>query len=888
VGLFGTAPAKRARLLRASGFRVTSRTQETIRVLASARQDWQSDAWGYRDMIGELRFGLQFRSRAVSRVKYFAAQVMPEEDEPLPLDSDKGVKVPAALRAAAEEELARLPLDQGYGFLGVLDENFGVTGEGWLHGYKDGGEERWEIHSVDEVRAGSDGRVSLRPYGEASYKIVDTNSEEMLRLWIPHPRYKVLADSPMKSLLNVCEEIVLAGQEMRSASRSRSATNGILLVPDGLTLLNALKNDGSLVEDDAFMAELTATLLAPISNEGDPGQVAPAVIQGEGDQLDKVRHIRFERETSSDLLGRIDKGLERLARGLDIPPEVVSGMGQANHWSAWQIDASTYRYHIDPAVRIIADSLTEGFLRPALLARGFTPAQVKLVQVWYDAGNITENPNRGQDAKDAYDRGAIGFSALRQALGFNEADAPSDDEILQMVALKIGIDPATSALLMAQLFGGGKIDVTPPQPAPQQVPSQRADQPEEPKGITGPGETPPDDGAPAAGPPSGFGKALLAAVLSGGEPELPVSTPPAEDWVVDERGGRTLLEIDRALRDRIQEAADAAMTRALEKAGARVRSKAQKDKALAASIQMAAVDSLHLTATLGRETVLALGTSERELLDGAFAALEEKVRAWMLSAIEAAISAVLKMLRAKPDSPRGRRVAERLRNSMTARADSGWAFLLAELNRRAEHLLFNPEPEKPDEGEFTPGSLVPLGLVRGALALVGGTADGSGGVDDDGRAASGVRPVGGIGLGQEVTDALVDEGAAELGFEWVYGVTPRGAHFPPHVELDGERFGSWADAKLKPSDKYAWVGSVYRPGDHIGCGCDTLPVWAIPKQAEVLHDRLAVDTPGMAEVRALAEADDDAGRSGTTAQATRDQRDRILNLRKRFIEQGAN
>lgn len=885
MGLFGKdAPAaRRGRVLRASGFRITSSTQETVRVLASARQDWQGDAWGYRDMIGELRFGLQFRSRAVSRVKYFAAQVMPEEDEPIPLNTDKGVKVPAALRAAAEEELARLPLDQGYGFLGVLDENFGVTGEAWLHGKMDGGEEKWEIHSVDEVRAGSDGRVSLRPYGNASYDIVDTNREEMLRMWVPHPRYKILADSPMRSLLNVCEEIVLAGQEMRSASRSRSATNGILLIPDGLTLLNALKNDTSLVEDDDFMAELTATLLAPISNEGDPGQVAPAVIQGEAEMLDKVRHIRFERETSGDLLGRIDKGLERLARGLDIPPEVVSGLGQANHWSAWQIDASTYRYHIDPAVRIIADSLTEGFLRPALLARGFTREQVKLVQVWYDAGNITENPNRGQDAKDAYDRGAIGFAALRQALGFNDADAPSDDEVLQMVALKIGIDPGTSALLMAQLFGGGKIDVTPPKPEVQQVPSQRTDQePEQRKGITAPGETPPDNGTPEQPvQASGFGKALLAAVLNAGEPE----TAPVEEWIVDERGGRTLLEIDRALRDRIQEAADAAMSRALEKAGARIKSKANKNKALAAVL--ADADVWHAGQAAGRQAVLALGISERELLEGAFAALEEKVRGWVLAAIEAAIAAVLKMLRAKPDSPRGRRVAERLRQSMAARADSGWAFLLNGLNRQAERRLFHPEPDIPDEGEFTPGSLVPLGLVRGALAIIGGTADGSGGVDDDGRAATGDRPVGGIGLGQEVTDALVDEGAAELGFEWVYGVTPRGAHFPPHVELDGERFGSWADAKLKPTAQYAWVGSVYRPGDHVGCGCDTLPVWAIPKQAEVLHDRLAVDTPGMAEVRALAEADDAAGRTGTTAQETRDQRDRILKLRKRFIEQGA-
>ena len=878
MGLFGRTATKgdrKRRTMVASGMRMDTAASHTIRTLSAARQDWQDDAWGYRDMIGELRFGLQFRSRAVARVKFLAAQVVPDEDEPLPLTADKGVTVKQALAKAAQEELDRLPLSAGFSFLGVLDENFGVTGEAWLHGYEEDGEEKWEVHSVSEVRPGADGRITIRPYGEAAYRVIDPSREEMLRLWIPHPRYKLLADSPMRSLLNVCEEIVLASQELRVVSRSRVATNGILLVPDTLTLLTQLRDNPQLVSDDRFMADLAAVLTAPISNEGEPGQVAPAVIRGPKDELKEVRHIRLDRETSSEIIGRVDKGLERLARGLDIPPEIVSGLGQSNHWSAWQIDASTYRYHIDPAVRIIADSLTEGFLRPALLARGFSEADVKTVQVWYDAGNITENPNRGQDAKDAYDRGAIGYDTLRRALGFNESDAPSDEEVLRMAAFKIGVDTNTAGLLIAALFGGDKY-LPEEKPDPVSVPSQRGDQPQEGQDqITAPGQAPPDDGAPP--PPVNQNAVRLVQALVAAADRGP-------EWTVDERGGRALLDVDRALREQIQHAADAAMERALEKAGARIKSKAQKDRKVAASLQ--GVHALAVGQTLGRDAVLALGVQEHELLADAFGGLEERFTQWTDSAIASVVSVVLRMLRLKPDTRRGQRVAKRLQDGLTERRGAAWQFLLSALTRLAEKRLYNPEPDA-EPGEYTAGNLVPVGLVRGALALLGGPGAESGGVADDGTPAAGTAPVGGLALGQEVTDVLAAEGAEQLGFEWVYGVTPRN-HFHPHQELDGERFGSWADPRLVPEPRYAWVGATYRPGDHRGCACDALPVWAIPQYSETLTDRLAEDTPSMAEVRRLAEEDDRAGRSGTDAQQTRDQRERITLLRKRFIDQGAS
>lgn len=875
MGLFGRKqpPARPGRVLAASGMRIQAGNPETIRALAASRQSWQADAWHYRNQIGELRFANQFLARAVSRVKYFAAESQPGEDEPIPLDAEKGVTVSSAIRKAAAMHMARLPLDAGYGFLGIGSENLSLTGETWLHGFERDGEERWEFLSVSEVVPGSDGTVSIRPYGQAMASVVG-DDEEMLRFWVPNPEFKILADSPMRAVLNVCEEIILIGREMRAASRSRFAANGLLLVPQGLTLLNALKEDGTLVENNEFMASLAAVLLAPIANEGDPGAVVPAMITGDKEDLDGLRHLRMEREDSEKLLEKRDSGLSRLARGLDIPPEIITGMAQANHWTAWQIDASTYRHHIDPAVRIMADSMAEGYLQPALIADGFDRPEVRKIQVGYDAGSITENPNRGQDAKDAFDRGGIGFEPLRQALGFSKADAPDDEEMLQMVAYKIGLDTATSAQLLQAFFGKGQ----PIQVQGPAAPEQPAEPAQLPPAPAGPADAQPgtgDDATPVSPGAARILSIIAAATKAEAEPE--------PGWILDAIHGRDLMEIDRTTRDKLLVATDAALLKALEKAGARIKSKAQKNADSRKAVL--SVATIEVGAVLGRDAVLALGTDEHALLADALDGLEEKFAGWTEAAIERSISVVLALLRLKADSTRGKSVAKRLRDGMNGRVKSGWGILRDGLMSLAEQYLFNPHPVD-EPGEAKEG-LVPPALVRGALAHVGGLSPETGGIDDDGKPVKTARPVGGIGLGSEVETVLASEGVEELGFEWVYGITMKPHQFEPHKDLEGERLSSWKDPKLIPPVGYEWLGDLMTPGDHNGCMCDYAPAYALKEYAEAVADKVAPESENARNDRILAEMDDAAGRKGTTAQQQRDQRQAILTLQDRFIQEGS-
>ncbi|HTG49957.1 MAG TPA: hypothetical protein VL915_05645, partial [Gemmatimonadales bacterium] len=89
------------KVLRASGVRIHRMSAEKMRAIAGQRQAWQTNAWGYRDMIGELRFALRFRAMAISGVRFYMAQTNPDldDDQPLPLslrndeDPDKAAQI---------------------------------------------------------------------------------------------------------------------------------------------------------------------------------------------------------------------------------------------------------------------------------------------------------------------------------------------------------------------------------------------------------------------------------------------------------------------------------------------------------------------------------------------------------------------------------------------------------------------------------------------------------------------------------------------------------------------------------------------------------------------------------------------------------------------------
>jgi hypothetical protein len=852
--------------LTASGERIDLSDRQLAQKVNRQRAPWQEMAWNYRELIGELGAGIEYEAGIMSKVHYTPAAVT-DEDEPALAGSDGWQKLPERVQHAAEDAMAALPFRNGYAFTGVLSTCLRVAGEAWLHGETVNGRERWTVRSSDEVVAASNGLGIVELPGLQPRPVKPGGNEVLLRLWKPHPRWKQLSDSPLRRMLDTCEDIVLIGRELRAASRSRVAANGILLVPDGMSLVR--KPDGSY---DDLQSELEVTMLAPIANEGDAGAVVPVILRGPADQLEKVRHLILARETSSDLIEKLEAALSRLREGMNMPPDANQSVKDMNHWSAWSVSQENWKNYLEPECRIIVDSFTEAYLRPVLMlpeakgGGGLTEDEAELVQVWYDAGNVTENANRGGDARDLYDRGEVGGEFLRSALGAGKDDAPDRDEYERMLAWKAAqnMTPETSQALlqaMLQAIGIGGVTTMIPGAQPRTVPARGAIEASPAKRpSTGTSGTQPPSPTPVEGPPlQGAGPAQ--GVLDSARHER-------TKLITAER----LAEIEQALRDRLIVAADLEMLRALERAGARARSALQNKahEQLAADTRGLAAEDV--CALIGADRIGELGIREDTLLGQAFTRLAKKWTSWTTQAVQDAARTVAGML--------GLSLVDTasLVRTLSGRIPTAWKGLEHRLRQRALDKLYGRGGDEL-RGEV-PDSLVRPGDIRAALAEVGGLPPG--GVDGTGAARPG-EALGGLALGRDIT-GLIDAKAQRVGFTWKYGITPRGRQFEPHRRLNGERFTDWDDDRLTPPAEAAWIGPRMAPGDHNGCLCDYVPTWAVTPTVGMIAMEIEPESVSMGTERLLAELDDQAGRVGTTSQRTRDERDRILAVQHDWME----
>jgi hypothetical protein len=831
------APRRPARVLTASGRRInlTDRNAQ-----GPQRLDWQRQAWDYRDSIGEIRYAMKFLAEAVSRVRVVPSVAELDGAPPTPL-SDVG-DLPEGLEAAVEDAMARLTADtHNWGaLLRPLAVNMEVPGEAWLIGREVDDQEIWEIRSSSEVKKTDRGWTVLDDDGKTDLPIGQDGF--VARLWTPHDEYRHLADSPMRALLGPCEELQLACRMIRGAARSRFAGAGVLSLPAGMDFASAGgdEEDPEEAEQSTFIDELARAMTTSIQDEGDASALVPIVVEAEAEAIAAVKHLTFGQEVDTALADR-DKSLARIGAGLDVPPEIITGMSDANHWSAWQVDSSTIRNHVEPLIARMLDALTVAYLRPALLAEGFEPTEARRVILWYDVAPLTIRPNRLDDAIKLHTANptALSTDAMLEAGGWDpDADKPDDEEIAARVAWARGTVDATLMEKFVELVTKLQFPEAPAPPVapPPLVPSQQV--PELPAGDA-PTTPQPDTGLPVAASAAPQGPVLRAY----------------------RRESERLSRIDRETRERLAAAADAALDRAVEKAAARARSAAQKTpegRALAAS---------------GEPLVAALGLDPDALLQGAWDQLRG---VWDRLTEAARVDAAATAGRIAGQPPQVGVVG-----ALSQLAAQGWEWFTAALTREAVRTLEDPEAdtgvaEEPGEDPGRPGRVT--SLARGALAIAGGLPAGHPGIADDGTVPGGGTPPGGIASGDVLGGYLAGAGREVIGYEWVYGISKN--HFEPHRRLDGTLFPDFASPLLQNPEP--WPSPTLAPGDHRGCRCDASPVWADGRLASLEQDAAVqptYDDSYMAVLRGMADADRAAGRTDTSPIRAVEEAERVANAR---------
>ena len=65
------------------------------------------------------------------------------------------------------------------------------------------------------------------------------------------------------------------------------------------------------------------------------------------------------------------EAIDRMARGLDYPPEVLTGFSSANHWAAKQIFDDMWRSHGAAVADQFTGDINDAYLRPGLRDAGY-------------------------------------------------------------------------------------------------------------------------------------------------------------------------------------------------------------------------------------------------------------------------------------------------------------------------------------------------------------------------------------------------------------------------------------------------------------------------------------------------------------------------------------
>ena len=766
---------------------MSSEAERTRVKSGRARNMWQDEAWGYFDALPEVKNGARFKGRSLSKLRLNIGVQLEPGAEPVPVPQLEEIEdqeqCPPAVLAAANDVLDRLAGGKGHDHL--LDRwgrNSFVAGEAFLVGYKDDSSptgETFYMASPDELRITDRGQWALVLDPEdkpTDWVPLPTDTSIMVRIWNQHARYGNLPDSSVRGVTDICE-ILLAERNSELGDAFSRANNGILIMPHSMVgyappLDDDAPEAGSAALRNPVIRDIYEHITTPIQNPRSASVAAPYIMTADADDIEKVRYLTFTSDRGAP--EKIVQLRQQLAQGVDLPEEILLGFGNATYSNSWIINDQTWTFYLQPDATQFMSALTMGLFRPLLLSGGTDAAWARKLCIWFDKSQLVGDPDESDNAFKAVELGLIGDTAGRHRLGYAESEAPTPDDIALRIALK-----GRGADIPGILPQAEGVTEDPPAPA------------EEPATDTAPAD-------PAA---------TASAALTAAAPSPTRLASLARKWA----------KRDRQLLDRLMSLSDSSVNRALDKAGAKLRTKAVRASAThAESIQ--GVPNREVAAFFGPNVVTAsLGMSTEDLIGSSFDELQGRYED-LVARAQKATRRDLEQLGLLQDD------LDELEAQQDEDRHRGAALLTAGLVTFTAARLFDPRPNAPALGEFDSSMNAPVAVVREALTTAGG---GSSGVAHDGRAA-GITP-GGTSR-DPVTDRVatgVTDGASVSGMlqrlhisttGWVWNVGEPDHPFEPHQDLEGVEFTSWTDEALANPDSWP-EGGWYYPGDHDGCQC---------------------------------------------------------------------
>lgn len=454
------------RALTASGSRLHLKDKKLFQLQADRRKrtSWQSDAWDYYDLVGEIKFSANTISNSISRTNLYIGYIEDSSRVPSAINDIPELKD----YLSAIHNIFQL-IDSGgqsmSEFLRLASLNFFVAGEFYLVKIPGnpflGTRDSFEVRSVDEVEFNvAENKIYLKdsPDDKKEYWTELPAGNYIARMWRKHPRFTAESDSSLKSVLDDLDDLILYSREQRSVSASR-LNGGILFVPDGIDNAGDPDSDSDEISDgtDAdetdLSEELSDIFTEVVTQDGHANTFAPVILRGPEHLGEKIKYIELSKNSDQMYTKNIEFKLDRILTALDIPKSVASSMADLKYNNASIVEDSLYRNHVEPLILMVCDSLTTAFLHPALRANGVPEEIVQKLVVWYDPSALTTKTNKAEASDYGIEHNIISESAWRREHGFPESDAPEEKQLLMKMIMATGaLPPETQNLVIQQLF----------------------------------------------------------------------------------------------------------------------------------------------------------------------------------------------------------------------------------------------------------------------------------------------------------------------------------------------------------------------------------------------------------------------------------------------------
>jgi hypothetical protein len=326
-----SAPARAAVYASAKNYSLgRSERKNAVRPQQGNARVWQEAIWDFYDIVPEYRFAVSWVGNLLSR-----ATLLVHKDG-VPTQETAAVEAMAGLFGGPEGQAEMLRL------LGV---HFTAVGEAFIVGIPEGGDhgDDWMIAAASEVtRSAGDNGV---------WKVGSDELPEdalVIRLWKPHPRKPKESDCPSRAVIPILSELNGLTQHVAAQIDSRLSGAGVLLLPSEMDLPARMQTRGSTVDGEevaetsvqlsgpeAFAQVLSDTMGTSIGDRKSASRLVPVILQGPGEYLDRVRLVQFWSGLDEAARTLREEAIRRLSLGMDMPPEVLTGTADVNHWGAW-------------------------------------------------------------------------------------------------------------------------------------------------------------------------------------------------------------------------------------------------------------------------------------------------------------------------------------------------------------------------------------------------------------------------------------------------------------------------------------------------------------------------------------------------------------------------